>query len=165
MRKISTDLRGKLCPQVENIRSCANDVEKAIALAKATSDQKEQEIQEQERKRAAKHRKQLSIFTSRFLKENESAREWRMQKDQDLLRKFQSFLVDLIISRTGEKKKKLLDSLSTYAHQMNFNQTRKKRHVNTATWLFSTREFVKWEDSKVPSVFILTGKRKSTASF
>ncbi|KAH9207096.1 hypothetical protein DL95DRAFT_484257, partial [Leptodontidium sp. 2 PMI_412] len=141
--KITTDLRSKLRPQIESIQSCANDVKKAIALAKATSDRKEQECQEQERKRAAKHRKQLSIFASRSQKELESTREWQMQRDQDLLR---------------EKKTKLLDSLSTYAHQMNFHQARKKRHVNTATWLFSTPEFAKWKDSEAPSVFILTGK-------
>ncbi|KAH6725013.1 ankyrin repeat protein [Leptodontidium sp. MPI-SDFR-AT-0119] len=133
----------KLTILIESIQSCANDVKKAIALAKATSDRKEQECQEQERKRAAKHRNQLSIFASRSQKELESTREWQMQRDQDLLR---------------GKKTKLLDSLSTYAHQMNFHQARKKRHVNTATWLFSTPEFAKWKDSEAPSVFILTGK-------
>lgn len=55
---------------------------------------------------------------------------------------------------------KLLDSLSTYAYQTNFDQTRKKRHVNTATWLFSSEEFSKWKDGQMPSVFILTGKSK-----
>jgi len=57
---------------------------------------------------------------------------------------------------------KLLDTLSTYAYQTNFNQTRKKRHVNTAKWLFSTRGFSKWKDGEMPSVFVLTGKRKFT---
>ncbi|KAL5312949.1 hypothetical protein ACEPPN_019375 [Leptodophora sp. 'Broadleaf-Isolate-01'] len=139
----------KLTVLIESIQSCANDVKKAIALAKATSDRKEQECQEQERKRAAKHRELLSIFASRSQKEFESAREWQMQRDQDFLR---------------EKKTKLLDLLSTYAHQINFHQTRKKRHVNTATWLFSTPEFAKWKDSEAASVFILTGKHCAYAS-
>ena len=134
---MTTDLRGKLHPQIENIESCAKDVKKAIALAKATSDQKEQEFQEQERKLATKHRKQFSIFASRAQKEH--------------------------ITRIEEKQMKLLHSLSTYAYQKNFHQTRKKRHINTATWLFSTPEFAKWKDGETPSVFILTGKRKFTA--
>jgi 1,2-phenylacetyl-CoA epoxidase PaaB subunit len=159
---MTTDLRSKLRPQVENIHSCANDVKKAMDLAKATSDRKEQEFQEQERKLAAKHRKQLSIFASRCQKELESAREWQMQRDQELLSKFHGSLIDLTLTRTGEKKMKLLDSLSMYAYQKNFHQTRKKRHVNTATWLFSTPEFAKWKDGEIFSVFILTGKRKFT---
>lgn len=158
------DLRSKLRPQIENIQSCSKDVKKAISLAKATSDRKEQEFQEQERKQAAKHRMQLSIFASRSQKDLESAREWQIQRDQDLLSKFQRrFFVDLELTRTGEKKMNLLDSLSTYAYQTNFQQTRKKRHVNTATWLFSTPEFAQWKDGNTPSVFILTGKRKFIA--
>ena len=73
------------------------------------------------------------------------------------------FSYEFILTRTGEKKTKLLESLSTYEYQTNFHQTRKKRHVNTATWLFSTPEFAKWKDSDTSSVFILTGKRKFTA--
>lgn len=156
-------MRGKLQPQIESIQSYAKDVKKAIALAKATSDRKEQECQEQERKLAARHRNQFTLFTSRSQKEFESAREWQMQRDQDLLSRVQSSPVNFTLTRTGKKKKKLLDSLSTYPHEMNFHQTRKKRHFNTATWLFSTLEFAKWKDSEAPSVFILTGKRKFTA--
>lgn len=160
---MTADLRGKLRPQVENIHSCANDVKKAIDLAKATSDRKEQEFQEQERKLAARHRKRLSIFASRCQQELESAREWQMQRDQELLSNFHGSLIGRILTRTGEKNMKLLDSLSMYAYQKNFHQTRKKRHVNTATWLFSTPEFAKWKGGETPSVFILTGKRKFTA--
>ena len=163
VRKITTDLRGKLRPQVENIHSCANDVKKVIELAKVTTDRKEQEFQEQERKLAAKHRKRLSIFASRCQKELESAREWQIQRGQELLSKSHGSLIDLKLTRIGEKKVKLLDSLSMYAYQKNFHQTRKKRHVNTATWLFSAPEFAKWKDGRAPSVFILTGKRKFTA--
>lgn len=85
---MTTDLRSKLRPQIENIQSCAKDVKKAIALAKATSDRKQQEFQEHERELAAKHRKQLLIFASRSQKELESAREWQRQRDRDLLSKF-----------------------------------------------------------------------------
>ncbi|KAJ8057801.1 hypothetical protein OCU04_008663 [Sclerotinia nivalis] len=143
VRKVTTDLHGKLRRQIENIRSCANDVKKAISLAKATSDRREQEFQEQERKLATKHRKQFSIFVSQSQKEFERNREWQLQRDLD---------------RSRKHKTKLLNILSTYKHQENFYQTRKKRHINTATWLFSTPEFIKWKDSETPSVFILTGK-------
>ena len=74
VRKITTDLRGKLRPQVENIHSCANNVKKVIKLAKVTTDRKEQEFQEQERKLVAKHRKRLSIFASRCQKVLESGK-------------------------------------------------------------------------------------------
>jgi len=55
---------------------------------------------------------------------------------------------------------KLLDSLSTYEHQSNLYQARKKRYINTARWLFSTTEFTKWKEDEKPSVFFLTGKSK-----
>jgi hypothetical protein len=55
---------------------------------------------------------------------------------------------------------KLLDSLSTYDYQKNFYQTRKKRYINTAKWLFSITEFTKWKNDEKPSVFFLTGKSK-----
>lgn len=60
---------------------------------------------------------------------------------------------------------KLLDGLSTYTHQTNFYQARKKRYMNTATWLFSISEFTQWKDGGKPSVFILTGKRKFAVCF
>ena len=98
---MTTDLRGKLRPQVENIHSCANDVKKAIDLAKATSDRKEQEFQEQERKLAAKQRNQFSIFTFRYQKELENARDWQMRRDQELLSKFHGSIIALTLTRTG----------------------------------------------------------------
>jgi hypothetical protein len=79
-------------------------------------------------------------------------------KCRETRRLFLNFILMII----GENKAKLLDSLSMYAYEKNFHQTRKKRHINTATWLFSTPEFAKWEDSETPSTFILTGKRKFT---
>jgi len=160
---MTTDLRSKLGPHVDNIHSCAKDVKKAIALVKATSDRKEQEFQEQERELAAEHRKQFSIFASQSRKKLGSVRESQIQREQELLSKFHGCFIDFILTRIGEKKIKLLDSLSTYAYQKNFHQTRKKRQANTATWLFSTPEFTKWKGGEIPSVFILTGKRKFTA--
>ncbi len=85
--KMASDLRGSLSPQIEDIRIRAKDVKKAIALAKATYDRKEQELQEKERKSAGQHRKKLSIFTSLSQKGLESTREWQIQRDQDLLSK------------------------------------------------------------------------------
>ncbi|KAH8680015.1 hypothetical protein BGZ60DRAFT_525207 [Tricladium varicosporioides] len=143
LKKVTTELRGKLRPQLENIQFCAKDVKKAIALAKATTDRQEQELQEQERKLADNHRKHLSIFASRAQKELENAREQQRHRAQDLLRK---------------KRMKLLDSLSTYKHQKNFSQARKRRYRNTAMWLFSTIEFTEWKDNEKPLVFFLTGK-------
>jgi hypothetical protein len=160
VRKLTVDLHGKLRPQVEKIHSCAKDVKRAINLAKDIFDRKEQEFQGQERELAAKHRTELSISTSRFQKELESAREWQIQIHHMLLSKLQGSVINLILTRRGGNQIKLLDSLSRYAYQKNFNQARKKRHVNTAMWLFSTPEYVKWKDSETDSVFILTGKRK-----
>jgi hypothetical protein len=87
IRKMTSDLRSKLGPYVDDIHSCAKDVKKAIALAKVTSDQKEQRFQEQEREHATKHRKDWLSFASRSQKELESTREWQIQRDQDLLSK------------------------------------------------------------------------------
>ncbi len=158
---MTVDLHGKLSPHVDNIRVCAKNVKSAIALAKAISDRKEQESQEQERELAAEHRKQFSIFASRSQKKLERVREWQIQRAQEFLSKFRGRFIDLALIKAGEKKIKLLDSLSTYAYQKNFHQTRKKRQINTAMWLFSTPEFAKWKDGD-SSVFILTGKRKFT---
>jgi hypothetical protein len=82
-------LRAKLRPQLENIQICAKDVKEAIALAKATSDRQEQELQEEERKLAGNHRHQLSIFTSRAQKELENATEWQRRRDRDILSSFE----------------------------------------------------------------------------
>lgn len=160
VKKVTRDLRSKLRLEIENICTCSKDVKRAIALAKATSDRKEEEFQEQERKFAAKHRKELSIFAYRSQKELESAREWQIQRDLAILSRFLGFIVEIILTRIGENKMKLLDSLSTYAYEANFHQARKKRHLNTATWLLSTQEFTKWKDGEASSVFILTGKRE-----
>ncbi|KAG9237982.1 hypothetical protein BJ875DRAFT_480792 [Amylocarpus encephaloides] len=105
-RQPSMELRHKLRPQIETIQNCANDVKKAIALAKATSDRKEQEFQEQERKRADKHRKLFSIFASQSQKVFDRNREWQLQRHQDFLR---------------EKKVKLLDTLSTWVRKDSAN--------------------------------------------
>jgi len=97
-------LRGKLRPQLEKIQICAKDVKKAIALAKATSDRQEQELQERERKLADKHRKHLSIFSSRAQEELESAREWQRRRDRDLLSKFEWLFCDFnLICNSGEE--------------------------------------------------------------
>lgn len=90
IRKLTTDLRSKLHPQIENIHRCSHDVKEAIALAQAASVRKEQEFQEQERNMAADHRKGVGIFMSRSQNELESGREWRKQRNQQLLSKFDS---------------------------------------------------------------------------
>jgi len=95
-------LHGKLRPQIENIQSCAKDVKRVIALTKATSDRKEAESQEQERKLAAKHRRQMSIFASRSL---ESAREWQMQRNQELSSNFQGLSGQSCTNVDREKEK------------------------------------------------------------
>ena len=146
----------------------SGNVKKAITLAKAASDRREQEFQKQERRFAAQHRKQLSIFVSRSQKEFEKLeilKELQMRRDRDLLSKFLVSPIKLALMRVVEKKKSLLDSLSTYPYEKNFRQTRKKRHINTAMWLFSTPEFINWKESDLSSVFFLTGKRKFTVLF
>ena len=137
---MTSDLRGKLRPQIENIQSCAKDVKKAIALAKVTSDRKEEEFQEQERKFAAKHRKQLSIFASRSQKELESARERQMQRDQDLLSKFHGLSYRSYINEDRGEENETPGLFVNVRIPNELPSTRKKRHVNTATWLFSTPE-------------------------
>ena len=168
VKKITKDLRRKLHPQIEFIEKCANNIKEAVILAKAASDQIEQEFQKQERNSAAQHRNQLSIFTSRSqkgLEKLEILKERQMQRDRDLLSEFLVSFLNLALISTGERKTKLLDSLSTYANRTNFNQTRKKRHVKTAEWLFLTPEFISWKKSELLSVFLLTGKRKFTVLF
>jgi hypothetical protein len=153
-------LRGKLRPQIEIVQSCSKDIKNAIALAKATSDRREQEFQKQERNFAMKHRKKFSDFVSKSQKDFESTKEWQLQRDQVHLSKSYSYTVIFTLTRAGKHKTELLNMLSTYEYQKNYYQARKKRHINTATWLFSTPDFIKWKDGTTPSVFILTGKRK-----
>lgn len=88
IKKVTSDLRSKLRPQIENIQSCAKDVKNAIALAKAISDRKNEQFQEKERRLAAEDRTRLSIFVSRSQKELENISEWRRQREQDLLSMF-----------------------------------------------------------------------------
>lgn len=81
------DLRSRLRPQIAKIESCSKYVKKDIALAIVVSDRKEHEFQEEERKLAAKHRKQFSIFESQTTRKLESYTEWQLRTDQELLSK------------------------------------------------------------------------------
>lgn len=90
---MTKSLRGELSPQIENIKICATDVKRAIALAKAIYDRKEQEFQEEERKLAEKHRTILSIFVSQSQKELESAKERQKRREQDRLSKFKTLIL------------------------------------------------------------------------
>ncbi|RDW73430.1 hypothetical protein BP6252_07337 [Coleophoma cylindrospora] len=143
VKKVTISLRDKLQPCMDNIQRRSSNVKDSIALAKATYDRKSQQFQEDASRLLVKQSSWLSKLTSRNQQDLEAIREWQLQRVQEILR---------------EKRRRLLDCLSTYKYQLNFHQARKKRHVNTATWLLSTPEFVKWRDDSTSSVFILTGK-------
>jgi hypothetical protein len=63
----------------------------------------------------------------------------------------------------GERKERLLKSLSSYDYKTAFKQARQKRYSTTCSWLAQTSEFRDWLDDAQPSCFWCYGIREYLA--
>ncbi|KAF5617052.1 uncharacterized protein FTJAE_12808 [Fusarium tjaetaba] len=133
---IKLTFMSELRSYVENIRAKAEQVQGDIQLVKAQCDREEQQLQTTERKEATDHRKRFRAWAAEM-------EIFQMQRRRDALE---------------QKRRRLLEDLSSFNFTSAFNNTRNKRHVGTAKWVFDTPEFQQWVKADGPPVLHVTGK-------
>ncbi|KAF5264732.1 hypothetical protein FOXYS1_4470 [Fusarium oxysporum] len=125
---------------VEDIRAKAEEVQGDIHLVKAQCDREEQQHQNTERQEATNHRKRMLAWTSKSTIEMEALHVQRRRNASE------------------QKRRRLLEELSSFNFTSAFNSTRNKRHIGTAKWVFGTSEFQQWVGIDGPHVLHVTGK-------
>jgi hypothetical protein len=70
--------------------------------------------------------------------------------------------IDSVLTKNaiGKRRQRLLDSLSTYNHNMAWKQAHSKRHGNTCQWLAQSSEFDRWMRDTGSPVLWCSGKRE-----
>ncbi|KAI0025623.1 hypothetical protein F4780DRAFT_216246 [Xylariomycetidae sp. FL0641] len=128
---------------VNGIRHHAQEVNRAIGLAKAQSDKHEQELQATERKKASKHRFVLEKCMGISEREAKDASRWRsLLNERDEI----------------ERNRGKLEALSSFDHFTAFKQARAKRYHGTGEWIFKTKVFQDRTQENGPDVLWLSGK-------
>ncbi|KAH7311613.1 hypothetical protein B0I35DRAFT_514361 [Stachybotrys elegans] len=128
---------------IEAITSLGDDVKEEIQLAKYNADREEQVLQQKERTSAWKMRKKLERILPTATDSLDTIKELELRRER---------------RHTKERIQQLLDRLSTHDYRSPLNEACKKRHPETAEWIFSTAEFVGWRESKQSSVLWCSGK-------
>ncbi len=142
------------------IQRCGNEVKEEINLAKALADSQDQEFQKKEREAASSHRRKLRDILSRTGHDLETIKGWQLQQ-QDKRRSGMGLplllpvrdVLDVLILNHPERRRQLLDSLSSYDHLPPFKRACKERHCGTAQWIFHTTEFSRWKDGSSPWIW------------
>ncbi|KAK8018511.1 hypothetical protein PG991_007701 [Apiospora marii] len=127
---------------LEDVQRHARKVKSQIALAKAQTDKRFQELQEKERVKAS---------------EGRAIVERHITRTDCSLDTLQSFHVQINREKSRKRARKLLDSLSTYNYSRSFSQSTRKRHGNTTNWIHGTPQFQRWLDGE-SSVIWCSGK-------
>ncbi|WKT47235.1 hypothetical protein QSH57_012140 [Fusarium oxysporum f. sp. vasinfectum] len=140
LKAITQSFQSELRSYVEDIRAKAEEVQGDIHLVKAQCDREEQQHQNTERQEATNHRKRMLAWTSKSTIEMEALHVQRRRNASE------------------QKRRRLLEELSSFNFASAFNSTRNKRHIGTAKWVFDTPEFQKWVGSDGPHVLHVTGK-------
>ncbi|KAF5963212.1 hypothetical protein FBULB1_13549 [Fusarium bulbicola] len=133
---ITRSFQSELRSYVEDIRAKAEEVQGDIQLVKAQCDREEQQLQTTERKEATDHRKRFRAWAAEM-------DVFQAQRRRDALE---------------QKRRRLLEDLSSFNFTSAFNSTRNKRHIGTAKWVFDTPEFRAWIAINGPPVLHVTGK-------
>ncbi|KAF5590842.1 uncharacterized protein FSUBG_10706 [Fusarium subglutinans] len=136
LQAITQSFQSELRSYVEDIRAKAEEVQGDIQLVKAQCDREEQQLQTTERKEATDHRKRFRAWAAEM-------EIFQGQRRRDALE---------------QKRRRLLEDLSSFNFTSAFNSTRNKRHIGTAKWVFDTPEFQQWAKIKGPPVLHVTGK-------
>ncbi|KAK3294819.1 uncharacterized protein B0H64DRAFT_195872 [Chaetomium fimeti] len=123
---------------ISTIQRCGDEVREEMVLAKAQADLQDQELQKKEIEAASGHRRKLRDMLSRTGNNLDTIKEWQLQQDG---------------RRSRERRRQLLDSLSSYDHLPPFKRACKERHRNTAQWVFDTAEFRRWKDGASPWIW------------
>ncbi|KAG5790870.1 hypothetical protein H9Q69_010065 [Fusarium xylarioides] len=136
LRAITQSFQSELRSYVEDIRAKAEKVHGDIQLVKARCDREEQQLQTTERKEATDHRKRFRAWAAEM-------EVFQAQRRRDALE---------------QKRRRLLEDLSSFNFTSAFNSTRNKRHIGTAKWVFDTPEFQQWVKTNGSPVLHVTGK-------
>ncbi|PCD32692.1 hypothetical protein AU210_008935 [Fusarium oxysporum f. sp. radicis-cucumerinum] len=140
LKAITQSFQSELRSYVEDIRAKAEEVQGDIQLVKAQCDREEQRHQNTERQEATNHRKRMLAWTSKSTTEMEALHVQRRRNASE------------------QKRRRLLEELSSFNFTSAFNSTRNKRHIGTAKWVFDTPEFQQWVGIDGPHVLHVTGK-------
>ncbi|KAH7227560.1 hypothetical protein BKA60DRAFT_123301 [Fusarium oxysporum] len=140
LKAITQSFQSELRSYVEDIRAKAEEVQGDIHLVKAQCDREEQQHQNTERQEATNHRKRMLAWTSKSTIEIEALHVQRRRNASE------------------QKRRRLLEELSSFNFTSAFNSTRNKRHIGTAKWVFDTPEFQQWVGIDGPHVLHVTGK-------
>ncbi|VZI10230.1 unnamed protein product [Fusarium fujikuroi] len=136
LKAITQSFQSELRSYVEDIRAKAEEVQGDIQLVKAQCDREEQQLQTTERKEATDHRKRFRAWAAEM-------EIFQAQRRRDALE---------------QRRRRLLEDLSSFNFTSAFNSTRNKRHIGTAKWVFDTPEFQQWVKFNGPPVLHITGK-------
>jgi hypothetical protein len=141
------------------IQRCGDEVREEIGLAKARADFQDQELQKKEREAASGHRRKFRDMLSRTGHDVETIKGWQLQQE-DKHRSGMDVPPFLPVRDSShltlshpERRRQLLDSLSSYDHLPPFKRACKERHCSTAQWVFHTTEFSRWKDGSSPWIW------------
>ncbi len=132
-------------PFESELRALHAEVREEISLASKQAQRLENELQAREREEAKMERKFLAKFRDKVHQDDEDAKKWRMQLNQQKLE---------------EHRRRVLDALSTYDYQKTYRQLRKECTPGTSTWVCECSEFQSWMADPIETLWC-TGKRKS----
>ncbi|KAK8070548.1 hypothetical protein PG997_010751 [Apiospora hydei] len=140
-------------PDIDEVQRYSDSVEQEIHFAKAQADQQDQQLQVMERQEALKSRSLIDRFTGRADEKLRRMHEMQLQRDQ---------------RESTERKRQLLDSLSTRDYLRLYKESCRKRWHDTPSWIFQLPEFYDWLERKKPVLWcsgkIGSGKTVTAAS-
>ncbi|KAH7163377.1 hypothetical protein B0J13DRAFT_538447 [Dactylonectria estremocensis] len=137
---LTQSFQAELSSFVDDIRAAAENVQQDIQLVKAQTDYAEQQSQIKEREEAAENRGQLMTWLAG------ANTELRMFGEEMKRRK------------TAEKRRRLLQNLSSFNFVTAFINARNKRHKGTTEWVVETPEFQSWRGHPESDILRITGK-------
>ncbi|KAH6889389.1 hypothetical protein B0T10DRAFT_487897 [Thelonectria olida] len=139
-RALTQSFQTEISSFVDDIKLKVKDVGQEIHLAQVQADHQEHQLQAQERKDASESRGKFYSLIEKS--KQEMTRALRNQEKEEEKRAADS----------------LLKHLSSYDHTAAFNNTRNKRHLGTAEWIFEDDKFLGWRESGDSAVLHVTGK-------
>lgn len=129
---------------IGDIKRHDKDIKEALFLAQAQVDLQNQQFQNTDQREGSKGAKLKSLFirqNSRF----SEMKTWQAESDERQIK---------------ERRKQLLDALSTHDYLTPLKQGRRKRHSGTLEWLFQTQEYLSWVNATNSSLLWCSGKSK-----
>ncbi|KAH7168411.1 hypothetical protein DER46DRAFT_552130 [Fusarium sp. MPI-SDFR-AT-0072] len=136
LKAITQSFQSEIRNYVDDIRAKAEEVQGDIQLVKAQCDREEQQLQMTERQEATDHRKRFMAWAAEM-------EVFQAQRRRNALE---------------QKRRRLLEELSSFNFTSAFNSTRNRRHIGTAKWVFDNPEFQEWVEIDGPPVLHVTGK-------